>query len=266
MSDTSPAMRDELERLQRLVKELEEKAKTQEEELKLAIFDQIPFTIWAANRDFEIVLWNDYCKTNYGHSATEAVGRDYVHLFVDEIEAEDSRKDCLAVIDRAACFPNFLAYDHAKDGTPRTMLTNCFRVLNSARNEYIQVEVGIPAGELDWSIAKEKHKSLRDYAEKRRMERAELLSLHRTNLLQNISELQTQRSVSLTARLQAVEKLKSENSNNSSQTPIMTRINEQEALVKADIKAMHSWQRNLFHEATSAKTIEEITEIRIRIG
>lgn len=266
MADSSTEAMEELERLRQRVRELEARAKTKEEDLKLAIFDQIPFTIWAANKEFRIVLWNEYCRTNYGHSAEEAIGKDYVHLFVDEIEAEDSRKDCLAVIDHAACFTNFLAYDHAKNGTSRTMLTNCFRILDPAAGEYVQVEIGIPAGELDWNIAKEKHKSLRDYAEKRRMERAELLSFHRTDLLQYISELQSQRSVSLMARLQAVEKLKADNSSQPSQSAIMKRISDQEVLIKADIKDMYAWQRGLIREATNAKTIEEVAEIKTRIG
>jgi PAS domain S-box-containing protein len=131
-----------------------------EQRLKLALFDLSPFTAWACTRDFKIVFWNRRAEEVYGHSAAEALGKDFVELFVDAPEQQPARDDCLKIIDGGLTYTNFLAYDQKRDGRRLTMLTNSFRVYDDERHAYLQAEVGLEISDL--SESESKHRTLRE--------------------------------------------------------------------------------------------------------
>src|ERR1700694_5637647 len=116
---TKDQLIEELEQLRTKFVALERSQLTHEQKIKLAIFDRVPFSIWACDRDFKIVLWNLGAEENYGCRSHDALGSDYSELFVDVVEQEQSRKDCRRTIDDNISFTNFIAYDHTRDGTRR---------------------------------------------------------------------------------------------------------------------------------------------------
>ena len=59
-----------------------QRAFTFEDQMKLAILNKSPFTIWASDRDYKITLWEGQCEALYGYSREFAIGKDYVSLFV----------------------------------------------------------------------------------------------------------------------------------------------------------------------------------------
>ena len=244
------------------IEQLERNQVTPEDRLKLAIFDQIPFTKWASTRDFKIVLWNPYCEKNYGYSSKDAVGKDYVELFVDDMEADDSRSDCLDVIERDKQFRNFLAYDHAKDGGTKTMLTNCFRVYDEGRNAFLQVEVGVDANELNLDLASKRLHSLREYAQKRKAEQIELIQIYRAELVRSISDAFHRKTMALNMRLMEIQKLRAELKGISSSNVLLNRANDQEREIDAELKRLQDDERRLIRQANEVKTLDELKQVR----
>lgn len=133
---------------------------THEDALKLAIIDRAPFTMWACDRDFKIVLWAGQCEQVYGYRAHQAKGKNYLKLFVDEPERPDSQADCIAIIDDDVVFRNFIAEDVAKDGSKRYMLTNCFRIWDDEKKDWLQAEVAIEISDIHLAI--QNHRTLRE--------------------------------------------------------------------------------------------------------
>lgn len=248
------------------VEQLEKNQRTAEDRLKVAIFDQIPFTIWASTRDFKIVLWNPYCERNYGFARKEALDRDYVDLFVDDMEADDSRKDCLDVIENDKQFRNFLAYDHAKDGTTKTMLTNCFRVYDEERKAFLQVEVGVVANELNLDLAHERLHSLREYAQRRKAEHVELLQFSRTELLKSIADTFQRQRLPIGSQKTEIHRLRMELKGDRSAGPAMHRLAQREEEIDAEFKRLQEIERDLLGKATDAKTLSDLKMIRDKLG
>jgi signal transduction histidine kinase len=98
----------------------------------------------------------------YGYKKKDALGKNYVNLFVGELEGPDSISDCDSVIDEGKVFRNFLATDIANDGSKRVMLTNCFRIWDDQQKEYLQAEIGLDVSELEKS--EERYRTLREMA------------------------------------------------------------------------------------------------------
>jgi PAS domain S-box-containing protein len=109
-------------------------------ELKIAIFDRLPMPVWACDRNCRIVFWNDAATRLYGYLATEAVGKDFVELFVNVPEREKARVDCADIIDNNRPIRN-MADDIDKHGTTRTLVTQCFPLYNVQGHAGLQVEV-----------------------------------------------------------------------------------------------------------------------------
>lgn len=232
---------------------------TPDEQLKIAIFDQIPFTIWASTRDFRIVLWNRTSEDKYGYSSKEAVGRDYVELFVDELEKDDSKDDCLQIIDRDKKFKNFLAYDHAADGSTRTMLTNCFRVYDRTRNEYLQVEVGVSADELNLDLERDRLHSLRELAKKRNEERAKAKEAVRDSLISSISDKLEIRNLRLEVKRQRIEEQILDIGKDSPQSQRLSAELQKIDNEHLDIRRL---KRSLLQRIQAAATIEDLIKIQ----
>src|SRR4051812_36244882 len=92
-------LRGEIERLRAQVAELQQGKIPREQSLMLAIFDRGPFSVWASDRDCKIVLWSRGAERIYKIPHSEAIGADFVRLFVDKVEADRARGDCAKIVD-----------------------------------------------------------------------------------------------------------------------------------------------------------------------
>lgn len=182
---TKSQLIEELKALRQRIAELEQRrAASREDRLKLAILDRSPFTMWACKRNFEIVLWSANCEGIYGYSEADAIGQNYLELFVSPPEREQSEIDCLRIIDEDYVQNNFLAYDQAKDKTVRTVLTNCFRIWDKELDDYLQAEVALEVSDLE--LRKEEHRRLREVGIERLAREDRLKGLRREKLLNQL--------------------------------------------------------------------------------
>src|SRR4051812_36147504 len=118
------------------------------ERLAAALVDTAHVSIWAADRNFQIVLWNSGAENIYGIQRAEALGKNYLQLFIDEVERDQSRIDTLRIIDNGYRQYNCLAYDHHGTTARRHMLTNCFRIVDPETGEAYQAEIGVEISDL----------------------------------------------------------------------------------------------------------------------
>jgi PAS domain S-box-containing protein len=126
-----------------MLQELEsQRAFTYEDQMKLAILDESPFTLWASDRDCRIRLWEGKCEALYGYSRDFAIGRDYVSLFVAPDEQPAARRDQISIIDDGAIFHN-IANDIARTGNTLQLVTNCFRIKDPRTGQYWNAEMGL---------------------------------------------------------------------------------------------------------------------------
>jgi PAS domain S-box-containing protein len=125
--------------------------------LLLQIIRQARVTLWAAadaDENFAIRLWNPGAERIYGYSREEALGRNYLDLFVNPDEREKAVEDHERVMRHGEEFNwNFAAEDRTKDGTERTILGNCFRVWDQARGRYLIAELGIDLSDFQRSAS-----------------------------------------------------------------------------------------------------------------
>lgn len=163
------------------LKALQDRSRLSSEEvLLLQILSRSPFTVWACDREFKIVLWNKKCEEVYGFSKAEALGKSFIDLFVDGPEKSQAKKDATDIIERNSRCENFLAYDNDFRGDRRTMLTNCFRVTNEA-GACFQAEIGIRI-DADLSLERHKLQTLRELGtEEQTLQKAQL-QIKRTGL------------------------------------------------------------------------------------
>lgn len=110
--------------------------------MKLAILDESPFTIWASDRDCKITFWDGKCESLYGYTKQEAIGKDYIRLFVSEDEQVAARKDQISIIDHGEVFHN-IANDKGQNGNILHLITNCRRIRDPDTGEYWNAEMGI---------------------------------------------------------------------------------------------------------------------------
>ena len=118
------------------------RAFTYEDQMKLVILDNSPFTVWASDRDCKIKLWMGQCETLYGFSSEKAIGKDFVDLFVAEDEKVAARRDQIDIIDNEAVFHN-IANDIGRNGNTLQLITNCRRVRDPVSGEYWNAEMGL---------------------------------------------------------------------------------------------------------------------------
>ena len=119
-----------------------QRAFTYEDQMKLAILDKSPLTVWASDRDCKIKLWTGQCQSLYGYSHKEALEKDYVELFVAPDEQLAARQDQLSIINEGAVFHN-IANDIGKAGNTLQLLTNCFRIKDIESGDYWNAEIGL---------------------------------------------------------------------------------------------------------------------------
>jgi hypothetical protein len=85
------------------------------------------------------------------------------------------------IIDSDEVCTNALAYDHGRDNKRRYMLTNCFRVWDRQRGEYLQAEIALEVSDL--GIRQEEHRSLRELGIANQVKQERLIELERARLI-----------------------------------------------------------------------------------
>lgn len=159
---------------------------SKDDTLKLDILDASPFTVWACTSDYKIVLWNKWCEAVYGFTGADALGKSFVDLFVDGPEKKEAMKDCTEIIKTGSPYSNGLAYDNNCHGQRRTMLTNCFRVWDSERLQYLQVEMGLVLKDDDLGEPRDKLHEIREVGVVREKQWETLLKATQVGLLNRI--------------------------------------------------------------------------------
>jgi PAS domain S-box-containing protein len=119
--------------------------------------------------DFAIRLWSAGAERVYGHRAEDALGKNYLTLFVSDDEREQSRIDCESIIRDGKVFRNFMAEDVDADGQTHVMLTNCFRIWDAELEEFLQAEISLDITGLDEDS--EMLRRIREAAQEMRLER-----------------------------------------------------------------------------------------------
>lgn len=118
-----------------------------DERLLLDLFESATLTAWAASGEkdsFAIRLWNRGAEKTYGFSREEALGANYVELFVNPSERLRAIEDHQRIVRTGECYSwNYAADDLTKDGQVRIILANSFRLWDPRRQEYLVAEVGI---------------------------------------------------------------------------------------------------------------------------
>jgi hypothetical protein len=148
------------------------------------LLDLAPVSIWACDSEYRIVLWNAGAAATYGYSRDEALGANYLDLFVKDDQREESQADTDAVIEKGAVFLCFIANDYAKepsglpeqsststtDAPDRWLLTNCFQVTDD-EGRPLQVEIAVDISPLSEQV--EGSRSLGDLLDARLSGRAD---------------------------------------------------------------------------------------------
>lgn len=155
--------------------------------LAIALIKNAHVSIWAADREHKIVLWNSGAEKIYGHSEKDALGKDYLALIVDEVEREQSAIDCRRIIDTDYRQHNCIAYDHDTSGRRTHMLTNCFRIVDPATGEHYQAEIGVEITDLNLKL--EEHRALREVGIEHRTRHERTLELRRQTLIAGVERM-----------------------------------------------------------------------------
>ena len=161
-----------------------------EDQLKLAILKQVPFSMWACDKNFNIKLWTCNCENIYEISKDDAIDENYLDLFVDNFERDQSKIDCLRVINKDYNQHNFLAYDKNENDDHILLLTNCFRIYDEVNDEYLQAEVALDISDLDLEMKMHKWRTLRDYGKSKHEDKLRIVHLQRSNLMYKLQQIQ----------------------------------------------------------------------------
>lgn len=174
------------------------RAFTYEDQMKLIILDASPFTVWASDRNCIIKFWAGQCEALYGFSSEEALGKDFVDLFVAADEKVAARRDQIDIIDNAAVFHN-IANDKGKNGNTLQLVTNCRRIKDPITGECWNAEMGLIIDYLEQE--KERLKLI--------VEESQRISSCVTQFIENTSQLEENfldRKSSLNAAIRNCEK------------------------------------------------------------
>lgn len=115
-----------------------------EKGLLLEILENAPIAVWAASgnkHDYAIRIWNSGAERLYGYSRSEALGSNYLDLFVNDLEREQAILDHERTVKDLQPYRN-LARDVMADGSERLILTQGFPLWDPRTEEYLQAELG----------------------------------------------------------------------------------------------------------------------------
>lgn len=118
-----------------------------DEDAVLEIVRNASMTLWAAEGEeanYAIRLWSPGAERVYGISEEEALGKNYLELFVSPAERGKAVIDHKDIVENGLVYEwNWEADDIAADGSPRTIITNCFRYWDPTRNKWLLAELGV---------------------------------------------------------------------------------------------------------------------------
>ncbi len=138
------------------------------------ILDLLPVSFWfsyGAENNYEIVFWSEGAANIYGFTKQEAIGTNYLDLFVveDTNVRKQSMKDCDEVIAGSSTHPeNCIAIDKNKNDEEVILLTNVFRV--KYQDKWCQAEIAVnltPSGFLDFLDDEYRQERIDENADKR---------------------------------------------------------------------------------------------------
>lgn len=156
-------------------------------DLALEFFDGAPVSMWACDKDYKIVLWNSGAEAIYGVKKIDAIGRNYLTLFVDAAERAQSKVDCDRVINEGWTQYNCLAYDSGPTGRRRHMLTNVFRICHPLTGDHLQAEIGVEISDL--GLKNDEHRQLREVGVACLAKDADSFERERSALVQQIDRV-----------------------------------------------------------------------------
>ena len=265
--DDSADLRERLEKLQQLHTALEREheklktfAKSPQAEMKLAIFDRLPMPIWACDRDCRIVFWNGGAARLYGYSAEEAVGQDFVELFVNKPERDKARVDCIDIIDNDRPIRN-MADDIDKHGNTRKLVTQCFAVYNVEGHSGLQVELSYEVQDID--RLQVELASLQDAYARAEAEREDLqhklVDVTRDRALKALDSVIGSVKDSLHDRRNAVDQAEL------SKDRDQAMITKARAGLKEDRERLIKWERDIRKQIMSQAKVEELEAIILSV-
>lgn len=146
---TKEELLKEIERLNKSINEQNNNIISSEDRLKLEILKRLPFSMWACDRNFKIVLWTCQSEKMYNVPKEKAIGKNYLELFVDKLERPQSKRDCIDIIENDYQQHNCCAFDKKPDGSTLAIVTNVFRIWDEERKEWLQAEVGLDITDYD---------------------------------------------------------------------------------------------------------------------
>ena len=125
-----------------------------------ALYAQSPLSIWASlgkEHNYRVVYWNEGAEKIYGIPAEEAIGQNYLDLFVADEGPQvrrDSENDCDDIILNGTQFINYMAVDNKRirrvksPEHPILLLTNVFRVFVEGQGYQVEMAVDVTSSGL----------------------------------------------------------------------------------------------------------------------
>jgi PAS domain S-box-containing protein len=229
-------------------------------EIKLAIFDRLPMPIWACDRDCRIVFWNAGAARLYGYSAEEAIGKDFVNLFVNKPEREKARIDCVDIIDNSRPIKN-MADDIDKHGNTRKLVTQCFPIYNVEGHSGLQVEISYEVQDIERlqaELAEMQEAYKRTEAQREELEHR-LVDVTRTRALTALDSLVSSVKDMLRQRRIAVDKAAL------TKDADARMIEKARAAIKEERDRLITWEREARKQVMSHTEVEALETLIVSI-
>jgi PAS domain S-box-containing protein len=244
------------------------KSISREDRLKLEILKRVPFTMWACDRNFKIVLWTCGSACVYRYSKEDTIGKNYLELFVDENEREQSRRDCINVIDNDMVQKNFIATDCSRNGKRPMLATNVFRIWDNEIQSFLQAEVALDISNIDENI-KEYHDCRVEWGKRRERERIEkekTTKIFRASLTDKLDRIHDDKIGSLTIQererenyIKEMEKTRGKEEANK----LKLKYNRKNKNLR---KALRDKENYFKIQISNVKTAEEFEELQMEIS
>lgn len=130
----------------------------QDRHLIFEILQRAKLTMWAAEgpeSNFAIRLWTRGAESVYGYSSEEALGQNYIDLIVNPAERDQAIEDHIRIVANDEEYIwDWSADDRAKDGTTRTVLTNCFPIWDPELKKFLLGEVAVDISSIEQASRK----------------------------------------------------------------------------------------------------------------